>query len=105
MGLSRARNVGLKAVTGEIIAFPDDDCWYPDGLLQKVVAEFRDQTSLDGLTGRSEDGKLVEMVEIPDHPWFMACQFHPEFTSGPREGHPLFTGFIKAALEKKNLSS
>ncbi len=49
------------------------------------------------VSGRSTDGKLVEMVEIPDHPWFVACQFHPEFTSTPRDGHPLFTGFIQAA--------
>ena len=41
---------------------------------------------------------LVEIIEIPDHPWFLACQFHPEFTSSPRDGHPLFTGFIEAAL-------
>ena len=45
------------------------------------------------------DGKLVEIIEIPQHPWFLACQFHPEFTSTPRDGHPLFTGFIKAARE------
>jgi CTP synthase len=50
------------------------------------------------ITGRSMDGELVEMIEVPDHPWFVACQFHPEFTSTPRDGHPLFTGFIKAAL-------
>ncbi len=49
------------------------------------------------VSGRSTDGRLVEMVEIPDHPWFVACQFHPEFTSTPRDGHPLFTGFIRAA--------
>jgi len=53
------------------------------------------------IAGRSLDGELVEMVEIPDHPWFVACQFHPEFTSTPRDGHPLFTGFIKAALTHK----
>ena len=47
--------------------------------------------------GISEDGRLVEAVEIPDHPWFLACQFHPEFTSTPRKGHPLFTGFVQAA--------
>ena len=40
---------------------------------------------------------LAEMIELPSHPWFLACQFHPEFTSNPRDGHPLFTGFIKAA--------
>ncbi|MEW7978875.1 MAG: CTP synthase [gamma proteobacterium symbiont of Phacoides pectinatus] len=49
------------------------------------------------IAGRSTDGKLVEMVEVPDHPWFVACQFHPEFTSTPRDGHPLFSGFIRAA--------
>lgn len=49
------------------------------------------------IAGRSTDGNLVEMVEIPGHPWFVACQFHPEFTSTPRDGHPLFSGFITAA--------
>ncbi len=47
--------------------------------------------------GWSADDTLVEVVEVPEHPWFVACQFHPEFTSTPRDGHPLFTGFIKAA--------
>ncbi len=50
------------------------------------------------LAGTSEDGTLVEVVEIPDHPWFVGVQFHPEFTSTPRDGHPLFTGYIHAAL-------
>ncbi len=45
----------------------------------------------------SLDTKLVEMIEIPAHPWFVGCQFHPEFTSTPRDGHPLFTGFVGAA--------
>ena len=49
------------------------------------------------LSGISIDGNLVEVVEISDHPWFLACQFHPEFTSTPRAGHPLFNGFINAA--------
>jgi CTP synthase len=44
---------------------------------------------------------LVEAIELPDHPWFFACQFHPEFTSTPRKGHPLFTAFVKAALAYK----
>jgi len=48
-------------------------------------------------SGRSEDGSLVEAVELPEHPWFIGCQFHPEFTSTPRDGHPLFTGFVSAA--------
>jgi CTP synthase len=47
--------------------------------------------------GLSEDKSLVEVVELPNHPWFVACQFHPEFTSTPRDGHPLFTGFVAAA--------
>ncbi|WP_269618448.1 CTP synthase [Zhongshania sp. BJYM1] len=48
--------------------------------------------------GWSADKSLVEVVEIEDHPWFIACQFHPEFTSTPRDGHPLFTGFVNAAI-------
>jgi len=51
------------------------------------------------VSGRSHDNQLVEMIELPDHPWFIGCQFHPEFTSTPCKGHPLFIGFIKAALE------
>lgn len=53
------------------------------------------------IAGRSIDGELVEIIEIPDHPWFVGCQFHPEFTSTPRNGHPLFEGFISAALRHK----
>ena len=53
--------------------------------------------------GRSEDGELVEIVEIEDHPWFLACQFHPEFTSTPRQGHPLFIGFVEAGLQKSRV--
>ncbi len=49
------------------------------------------------LSGTSIDGNLIEMVELQDHPWFLACQFHPEFTSRPRQGHPLFSGFVSAA--------
>ena len=59
------------------------------------------------ITGTSADGTLAEIVELPDHPWFLACQFHPEFTSTPRYGHPLFTGFVQAALahqERKSAS-
>ena len=50
------------------------------------------------IAGRSMDGTLVEVVEVDDHPWFVGCQFHPEFTSTPRDGHPLFTSFVKAAI-------
>ena len=55
-------------------------------------------------SGKSIDGRLVEVIEIPDHPWFLACQFHPEFTSTPRKGHPLFSGFVNAAAQHKQAS-
>lgn len=51
--------------------------------------------------GWSADDNLVEVVEIEDHPWFVACQFHPEFTSSPRDGHPLFTSYIQATIDTK----
>jgi len=62
---------------------------------------FRDALAAAGLefSGTSIDDQLVEVIEIPSHPWYLGCQFHPEFTSRPREGHPLFTGFIEAALQ------
>jgi CTP synthase len=53
------------------------------------------------IAGRSVDYSLVEVIEVKDHPWFIASQFHPEFTSTPRDGHPLFKSLINAALEKK----
>ncbi len=46
-------------------------------------------------------GDLCEMIELPQHPWFFGCQFHPEFTSNPRRGHPLFIGFVRAALAQQ----
>ncbi|XBC37526.1 MAG: CTP synthase [Buchnera aphidicola (Meitanaphis microgallis)] len=53
------------------------------------------------VTGFSKNNKLVEIIELSEHSWFLACQFHPEFTSTPRDGHPLFSSFIKAALKHK----
>ena len=53
------------------------------------------------ISAKSMDDLLVEMIELPNHPWFVACQAHPEFLSTPRDGHPLFIGFIRAAREKK----
>ena len=66
----------------------------------EVNNNYRDQLSKAGLTfsGVSVDD-LVEMVEIEDHPFFLASQFHPEFTSNPRDGHPLFRSYIAAARE------
>ncbi len=57
------------------------------------------------ISGLSVDNELVEMVELSDHPWFIGCQFHPEFTSHPREGHPLFNSFISAAAEYHKVSN
>ncbi|HSM68101.1 MAG TPA: CTP synthase [Xanthomonadales bacterium] len=64
---------------------------------------YRDVMKKHGMVmcGHSMDETLVEMVELPGHAWFLGCQFHPEFTSTPRDGHPLFTGFIEAALKHK----
>ncbi len=55
------------------------------------------------ISGKSYDQELVEVIELPQHPWFIACQFHPEFTSTPRDGHPLFRGFVSAANVAANV--
>ena len=67
----------------------------------EVNPAYKDKMIEAGLkvAGTSVDGKLVEMIEIPNHNWFLACQFHPEFTSNPRDGHPIFNSFIKNALK------
>ena len=67
----------------------------------EVNNNYLDQLCAAGMkvAGWSADRSLVEMVELPEHPWFIACQFHPEFTSRPRGGHPLFTSYIEAAIE------
>lgn len=72
----------------------------------EVNNQYLDRLQEAGLVfaGFSSDG-LVEMVELKDHPWFVACQFHPEFTSTPREGHPLFTGFVAAARQHRQLDA
>jgi len=64
---------------------------------------YRERLTDAGLVvcGTFEEGRLVEMVELPDHPWFVASQFHPELKSRPMECHPLFKGFLKAALESR----
>ena len=61
--------------------------------------QYRDSLPEKGLVvaGTSVDGTLVEIIELADHPWFVGVQFHPEFTSTPRDGHPLFTGYVQAA--------
>jgi len=66
----------------------------------EVNNEYRDALERNGmlLSGQSPDGRLVEIVELRDHPWFVASQFHPEFRSRPDRPHPLFTAFVKAAI-------
>jgi CTP synthase len=63
--------------------------------------EFREKLEAAGLvvSGTSPDNTLVEIVELQDHPWFLGCQFHPEFKSKPMQPHPLFRDFIKASLK------
>jgi CTP synthase len=69
----------------------------------EVNPEFRAKLEAAGLvvSGESPDGKLAEIVELPDHPWFLGCQFHPEFRSTPFEPHPLFRSFVGAALRQR----
>ena len=68
----------------------------------EVNPKFKEAMINGGLdvVGTSIDGKLVEMIEIPTHKWFLACQFHPEFTSNPRDGHPIFNSYIKSTIKK-----
>jgi CTP synthase len=68
----------------------------------EVNDQYVDRLEAHGLrvSGRTEAGNLVEMVELPGHPWFVGCQFHPEFTSTPRASHPLFKAFVEAALAR-----
>ena len=69
--------------------------------------EYRDRLSQAGLTlsGTSHDGRLVEIVEVAEHPWFLGCQFHPEFASTPFKPHPLFVAFVGAAIEHARAKS
>ncbi len=71
----------------------------------EVNIAYRDSLEAAGLrfSGMSPDGLLPEIVEIPDHPWFVGVQFHPELKSRPFEPHPLFTSFVKAAVDQSRL--
>ena len=109
------RNVVNKGATMRLGAYP---CALAEGSLAhrlygvshiserhrhrfEVSNQYRDRLVDKGmlLSGTSPDGSLVEIVELPDHPWFLGCQFHPEFKSKPFKPHALFSGFIRAALE------
>ena len=65
--------------------------------------DYRERLQEAGLriSGTSPDGELVEVVEVENHPWFVACQYHPEFQSKPFAAHPLFKGFVRASLERR----
>jgi CTP synthase len=115
--MSGQRGVTRKGGTMRLGAYP---CVLRDGSLahriygKRKISErhrhryefnnaYREALAQRGLAfgGVSPDESLVEMIELPDHPWFVACQFHPEFKSRPTDCHPLFRGFIKAALQQK----
>ncbi|HED06717.1 MAG TPA: CTP synthase, partial [Ignavibacteria bacterium] len=69
----------------------------------EVNNKFRNELTKNGLilSGLSPDRELVEMIELPDHPWFVGCQFHPELKSRATKPHPLFRDFVKASLQNK----
>ena len=69
----------------------------------EFINAYRQQFTAHGMlfAGTSPDGDLVEIVELPSHPWYVAVQFHPEFKSKPTAAHPLFAGFVKAAIERR----
>jgi CTP synthase len=111
--MSGQRGIHNKGATMRLGAYP---CDLADGSLAarvygavaiserhrhrlEVNNEFRDQLERAGLrlSGLSPDALLVEMIELPNHPYFIGCQFHPEFKSKPHSPHPLFTHFIRAA--------
>jgi|TARA_B110000438_G_scaffold40455_1_gene40411 CTP synthase len=89
------------------------DCYSRDEIVERHRHryEFNNDYSMQlseaglNLVGKSADNTLVEVIEVPDHPWFVGCQFHPEFTSTPRSGHPLFSGFITAAVARRENTS
>ena len=100
-GTMRLGGQPCKLAEGSVIR----ECYGRDEIVERhrhryeFNNNYRQQLEQAGLrlAGVSLDGNLVEVVEIAEHPWFVACQFHPEFTSTPRDGHPLFTGFVRAA--------
>ncbi|QSX34765.1 CTP synthase [Shewanella avicenniae] len=89
----------LKAGTKAATAYGSESCIERHRHRYEVNNTYVERLEKAGLvfSGLSSDRKLVEMIELPNHPWFVAGQFHPEFTSTPRDGHPLFEGFVSAA--------
>jgi len=95
-----AQSVSLQAGSLAALSYGSTEIEERHRHRYEVNNNYRDQLSKAGLvfSGLSVDD-LVEMVELPNHPFFLASQFHPEFTSNPRDGHPLFKSFIAAARE------
>ena len=93
----------LAAGTRARAAYGQDEIWERHRHRYECSNVFRPELEAVGLrvAGTSPDGHLVEMVELPDHPWYVGCQFHPEFKSRPDRPHPLFRGFVAAALERE----
>ena len=93
----------LTAGTKAQAAYGQSEIWERHRHRYECSNVFRPALEEAGLriAGTSPDGRLVEMVELPEHPWFVGCQFHPEFKSRPDRPHPLFRGFVAAALENE----
>ncbi len=99
----------LGALTGKVKAGTKTHAIYGDTVTERhrhrfeVNNQYEEALEAAGLviSARSADSGLVEMVELPEHPWFIACQSHPEFTSTPRDGHPLFASFVAAAVARQ----
>ena len=93
----------LTAGTRAQAAYGQSEIWERHRHRYECSNVFRPALEEAGLriAGTSPDGRLVEMVELPEHPWYVGCQFHPEFKSRPDRPHPLFRGFVAASLERK----
>ena len=97
------REVGEKILNTLIKEF---QCYYLGSGFPEFNNAYKDAMASHGMifSGTSPDGSLVEMVEVPGHPWFVGCQFHPEFKSNPMHAHPLFKAFIGAAVKQRSES-
>ncbi len=97
----------LKPGTRTLAAYEKDSISERHRHRYELNPEYRELLEQNGLlvVGASPDGTLAEIVELADHPWFVACQFHPEFKSKPTAAHPLFRGFVRAAMEQASAVS
>ncbi len=97
----------IKSGTKTFAAYQEDFIRERHRHRYELNYEYRELLEQNGLliAGASPDGRLAEIVELADHPWFVACQFHPEFKSKPTFAHPLFSGFVRAAMERASATS